>query len=599
MAEAAPSYHSLEGKLDLAGSYLLQTGDAELRKYGPKLVKAKHVILGENGIAQYRAGDEAINTLDTVMVADRLYGQRAATKIASEAGYNFKPLLDVMEKDAAGLGLSDNLELHEIYEKVVGNERTELHRLVTEMAPYNEIIGAAKNSADVELEGAAKKVYDFDIGVRRAKREQMRKVSVPILAASSTLAGGLVAGVASIITLSLFSYGREAIQRTTEAAPKAGPTGKKIAKVLNMTEGQLGKVGFSIPYAVILGAEKAVGMPINWSSVLIYTAGIQGVTVAGKKIEPYSRKLKAVAKTLREGYSGKTFWGAVKEHESRMEAEAQLEKGPDKTKRGWLYEQARHLNMMKFPVGKTKYIDMMKLGIGERLNEKEIIEEAGREFAAEFGKKGYSPAVCKALLGEYLPNVKVSEEKLIEARGASRTVMGTTITESSKSARKFGTGEYAFSSSYCEQVAAIRAGVLKQEGYDCVTGENGDVMAFHKSVGDGQKKLKEAVLVHEKDRLFGTSVKYLEDAVKGGGIVQLPKLGGSNNNKGGIENWDLQDYKVYLSDLLDEEVALPAFLHELEHVGNRLQAFETLVQLGDAIVKQQGAATTSAGVVSE
>ncbi len=120
-------------------------------------------------------------------------------------------------------------------------------------------------------------------------------------------------------------------------------------------------------------------------------------------------------------------------------------------------------------------------------------------------------------------------------------------------------------------------------------------MAFHKSVS-GQKNLKEAVLVHEKDRLFGTSVKYLEDAVKGGGIVQLPKLG-----KNGIENWDLQDYKVYVSDLLDKEIALPAFLHELNHVGNRLQAFETLVQLGDAIVKQQekavATATTSTSAV--
>lgn len=585
MAEAIPSY-SLERKLDLAASYLLQTGDSELRKVSPKLVKAKHVILGENGIAQYKTGEEAIGTLEAIMVADKMYGEGAAKKIATETGYNFKPLLDVMRKDAVALGLGNGLKLHEIYEKVVENESTELHRLVTEMAPYNEIIGAAKNCGDVELKGAARKVYDFDTGVKRAKREQMRKVSVPIFAASSMLTGGLVAGLASALTLSMFSYGREVLYRTTEAAPKAGLAGKKIGKVMNKAEAQLNKVGFSIPYAVILGAEKSIGLPINWGSVLVYTAGIQGLTATGKKMKSYSRKIRAVAKTLKGGYSEKNFWEAVKETESNLEAEAQLEKGPDGTKRGWLHKQARRLNMMKFPVGKTKYVDIMKLGVGERLNENEIIEYAGREFAGELEKR-YSPAVCNALLGEYVPNVKVSEEGLLEARGAARAVMATTITESSKSARRFGKSGYAFSSSYCKQVAGTRMKVLKSQGYDCKTDDSKDTIAFHRRENGawshfGPARLKEQALIHKEDRLVGSSVKYLEDAVRGGGIVQFPKL-----DKTGIESWDLQDYRIYVSDLLEAEMAVPVLYHELTaHVGNRLEAFETLVKLGDALSRQ-------------
>ncbi len=577
----------LERRLDLAASYVLSKDDAELRKVSPKLVKAKHMILDSNGIAQYKAGVDAIETLNAIVVADRLYGEKAATKIAAETGYNFKPLLDVMGKDAASLGLGDGLKLHEVYEEVVENGNTELHRLVTEMSPYSEIIDAAKNSSDAEVMGAARKVYDFDTGVKRAKREQMRRVSVPMLAASSMLTGGLVAGLISTVTLSMFSYGREALYRTIEAAPKAGPAGGKIGKAINKTEAQLSKIGFSIPYAVILGAEAAIGMPINWGSVLVYTAGVQGLGVAEKKLKSYSRRIRAVAKTLREGCTEKKFWDTVKERESVMEAEAQLEKGPEETKRGWLDEQMRRLNMMKFPVGKMKYVDVMKLGVGERLNEKEIIEEARREFAGELVKR-YSPAVCNAILGEYLPNAKISESALIEARGASAKALGTTITESSNSARRFGTGEYEFSQSYCEQVAGTRMEVLKDQGYDCKTDDNKDAMVFHGRENGawsrfGPARLKEPVLIHEEDRLIGTSVKYLEDAVKDGGIVQFPKLG-----KAGIEGWDLQDYKVYVSDLLDKEMAVPVLYHELTaHVGNRLEAFETIVMLGDALSRQQ------------
>ncbi len=590
MAEATS--YPLEKKLDLAASYILSKDDAELRRVGPKLVKAKHVILGENGIAQYKAGEEAIGTLDTIMATDKLYGEKAAKKIATETGYNFKPLLDVMVKDAAALGLSSGMKLHEIYEKVVGNEGTELHRLVAEMAPYNEIIGAAKNCWDVELKGAARKVYDFDTGVKRTKREYMRKVSLPMLATSSLLTGGVVAGIASAATLYMFSYSREAVQRITEAAPKAGQIGKKFAKALNKVETQIGKAGFSVPQLAILWGESAIGVPIPWGPVLGYTTGAQALIVAGNKAGSYWHKLaafgamlslemlKETAKNADIRCAWKNFWSGVKEKESKMEAEAQLEQGPDKTKRGWSDRQMRHLNMLKFPVGKTKYIDIMKLGIGERLNEKEIIEEAGREFADEFGKR-YSPAVCNAILKEYLPNANVSEDELIKARGASRKVLGTTITESSKSARRFGTGEYAFSPSYCEQVAGIRAGVLEKEGYDCETSENGDVKAFQTS-GNGRKKLKEEVLIHKEDMLIGTSVKYLEDAVRSGGIVQLPKL-----VKNGIESWELEDYQVHVSDLLEKEVAMPALYHELTaHVGNKLEAFETLVKLGDALSRQ-------------
>lgn len=582
MAEAIPSY-SLERKLDLAASYLLQTEDAELRKVSPKLVKAKRMILDSNGVAQYRAGVDAIETLNAIVVTDRLYGEKAATKIAAETGYNFKPLLDVLGKDSAALGLPDGLKLHEIYEKVVEKGNTELHRLVAEMAPYNEIIGAAKNCKDVELKGAARKVYDFDTGVKMTKREQMRKVSIPIFALSSTLAGGPIAGVGSAVTLSLFSYGREAVYRAIDAAPKAGSVGGKIGKILNKTDAYLNKVGFSISYGAILGAEKAVGMPINWDPVLLYTIGIQGITVAGRKAKAYSRKIKAAIRTMKEGYGDGKFRESVRKNESEIEAEEQLQKGPEKTKRGWIHRQARKLNMKKVPFGKTKYIDLAKMGLGERLNEKEIVEDAGRKFAGDLGKR-YSPGVRDAILGEYLTNSKISEEEFVENRGAAMSVMGTTITDSSKNARRFGGSEYSFKPSYCEQVAKIRAGVLEREGYDCETGENGDVMAFHKS-GNGRKKLKEVVLLHQKDALVGTSVKFLEDAVRGGGIVQFPNIG-----KNGIEGWDLQDYRVFVSDLLEEEMAVPVLYHELTaHVGNRLEAFETMKRLGEALSQNEEA----------
>lgn len=628
MAEIKYSY-SLDERLDKDAVYLLNTNTEELRKIDPRLIKAGNLILAEKiGSPAHKAGEEAINTLEAIVLADRLYGESAAVDLAACSGYNFRPLLDVMRKDADALGLESG-KLHEIYQNAVENKSTELHRLVAEMAPYNEILDSAKKANGCLAKSSAKKIHDFDIRVQRKKREKMRKALIPMLALGSAVAGGLPAAAVSLATLSGFSYGREAIYRLMETAGESELPGKVIKKI----ESGLNTVGFSIPYGVILAGEKAVGIPVDWSVVALYTIVMQGAFEGGKRAMPYVRKTRAVARTMmKTGWEQGKFLEKVKENEAVIDAESQLQKAPDQGKQGWLRKGARYFSMMKFPLGKRKYVDLLGLGVRDRLDEKEVLEIAQKEFESEFRKR-YSPKVCYDLMNEYLPlNSKVNENELNRARGVMTGVVSTTITKESYDIRPYGGSDYtSIAAMFCEWGAENRIKAIRSKGTCEVQIDEGIVMARREDgiiLGPVTKKEKDITAIYGNDawskiidimppetkklhepsngvwsrfgpprtehlvvrhgeKVGGTVVGYIEEGLRDGNLAQFPKLRKTPDGKPTITGWDLHDYEVHVSDMLERKEAVPLLYHEALHVANRLEAFEILKKIGYLLLENE------------
>lgn len=291
----------------------------------------------------------------------------------------------------------------------------------------------------------------------------------------------------------------EEYQNVLYSEGMAGWTVGKMIEGVDSFERKLNRVGFSIPYLMILGGEalyfQFLGaglspMLARLPSLLMWTYGVPLVMYGGKKIKTGKNKLKAYinAMTKMKKSEGKYFQRLkenAKKYEDAYTAKGYLEEPPDPSKQGKMKKIDRLISTFKFPLGKDrhfkfklpspnigldlkitvrnrpfgfkippegKYIDF-KIPLGDkyislleypfvfRKRSEEDLKKVN-ELLVEGLKKDYDPAVVEILEKYYISCITLGEGPLNRAIGIKPTVSSVVVYEHKERARKLGETEY-------------------------------------------------------------------------------------------------------------------------------------------------------------
>lgn len=416
------------------------------------------------------------------------------------------------------------------------------------------------------------------------------------------------------ITTGIYLYGIPAIGYGTEKFK----TGKNKLEAYIRATHDVGRTCIDEPSS----------MPLLTLAPLAPYIGQKLVSILEKT--PWSRlgpRLVHSWKKIREG---------AKKYEMDSEAEQQLESPPDPKKQGIHRKIIRGLGTFKIPIPRLKrYVDVKDFRIRRRLRPEDL--EDVKRLVVEELKKGYSPEVIEKLEKHYLPCVKVGEDELNRARGITGTVHATVIHRCSGDARKIRETGYTFGSieflrPYVQEMVKARGedegmevkvrkkvdeewkteaympDIFKHDDDFQILAVNPDyeelilgvdtekerAMKTHRvarylepKVGRLSGRLADRLFYETRTQLLcsGSAVKNIrENAIKTGLLTQVPKV--SYTGEKAAITYDLEDFEIYISDMLSREEAACCLYHDVEHVAHRLQAWETVKDFGEVIFKK-------------
>lgn len=628
----------LEYKVDLAYTYLLKLARSKnLDNIQSERIKRRvNFLKAKLGSYDHQLAEELYNTLDAVMLVAKVYGEGAAWKEAGRLSYDIRPLLDILTKDAKEIEYRDGEDIYEIYQKVKRSNTT-FGKLYRELQPYSKILQEWKKCKEEILvkELSSKKIYDFKTGILREKRRAYRLSSIPFIVSGFALISlSPFYILLESLYLSSFYGGYEGMTRLLEKSRKVQLKHKsleKLMKSINLFEMNLRKVGWSLPYLLLLGA-RATLFGIDYliaymPMLLTWTWGVPLGIYIWQRIKPAKNKMKAYMKVLVKEKKLRGIKEKVREYIQIYQARENLEEPPDPTKKGLLRKINRFLSTWKLPVGKKKYIDFLELPfIIKRRRDLRELEEI-KSIVVDELKKDYSSEIVEIVEKDYLPFVKLGEDKLNQAIGIKPTTTAATLYVYKENARKLGEenyhlGEPKFLKYITEEIIRqreeagmnilVRKKVDKnwveasytpeifdyKDDFQIVASKNGkeelilgveykkknreEKTSIGKSIVSKISKKLMKKLYEEKviSSCSGSSVGYLERVAKEGLITQVPRV-----SEKGI-SYALEEYEIYLTDLNTKEGLLLDLMHEAKHIANNIEAWEETKQLEKVLTKE-------------
>jgi hypothetical protein len=637
----------IETEVDLAYSYLLELAkNPELMekidsKMKEKIVRRVNFLKAKLGSYEHQLAEELYNTLDSIMLVAKVYGEKVAEREAAKCSYDVQPLLDILAEDTKGIDCSCNSNnIYEIYQKVKRGE-TSLGKLYRELQPYSKIVQEWKKCNKEEIlakNEARKRIYQFKSGIVREKRRRDRIASIPYLALMyGLMSQSLLYALTTSLYLSTLSLGREGITRMLEKSREIEPRYKfeeKAIKAIDFIEKKLQKIGLSLPYLIVMGTQAAVfgvNNIINYlPSFLTWVWGVPLAIYAWRKTKPIIDTTKAYVKTLVEERKLKGIKEKAKKYAEMCQAKSHLEKPPDPSKKGLLRKVNRFLSTLKLPLGKERYIDFSEFPhvLKKRMKSEDL--EQLKLFIIDELKKDYSSEIVEIVKKDYLPYIHLGEETLIKAIGIMPTVSAATLYVYKENARKFGEetyylGEPAFLRYITEEIIKQRGKMgsniivrkktsdgwveapytpeifdhkddfriiaLKNDHEELILGvkyeENivrrNKISIFQPFISKISKNFAEK-LMYKKEKIVsyceGSSVKHLENVAREGLITQVPRI-----SEKGID-YALEEYEIYLTDLATKESSLMDMMHEVKHVANNIEAWEETKQIGKKLIQE-------------